>query len=202
MNRVRAVLAWGRIAVVTLMSVLLLAGCRSARGPMGGTPPPGDMSIDHLRPGDKITVMFSDIPNPPAPFVGTIRDDGKILLHFNQEFEAAGKRASDLEKDIHDRYVPRFYQRLTVSVKTEERSYFVSGEVKLPGQKPYLGEVYILQAISAAGGFTDFANRRAVLVIRRDGQSMEVDCVKAQSNPKFNVPIYPGDTILVKQSLL
>lgn len=202
MNRMRVVRPWDGIVVVALIGVLALAGCRGTRGPMGGTPPSGDMSIDRLRPGDKITVMFSDIPNPPAPFVGTIRDDGKILLHFNQEFDAAGKRASDLEKAIHDRYVPRFYQRLTVSVKTEERSYFVSGEVKLPGQKPYVGEVYILQAISAAGGFTDFANRRSVLVIRRDGQSMEVDCVKAQSNPKFNVPIYPGDTILVKQSLL
>lgn len=161
-----------------------------------------EASADLLQAGDRITVVITDIPAPPPVFVGAIRDDGKIVLHLNQEFIAAGKRASDLEKEIHDRYVPKFYQRLTVSVKVEERTFFVYGEVRMAGQKPYLGQMNVLKAIAAAGGFTDFAARKRVRVIRADGKTVIVNCKKALTHPKENLPIYPGDTIYVDRSPL
>jgi polysaccharide export outer membrane protein len=196
------------VSLLALLSALASStGCEGLRGTAGpaapeAPPDPAAEGIEFLRVGDRITVILSDAPGPPPGFAGAIRDDGKIVLHLNQEFTAAGKRASDLEKEIHDRFVPSIYKRLTVSVKAEERSFFVYGEVRGGGQKPYFGEMNVLKAIATAGGFTDFAARKRVRVIRAGGKTVVVNCKKALTHPKENIPIYPGDTIYVDRSPL
>ena len=55
----------------------------------------------------------------------------------------------------------------------------------------------VLKAVSAAGGFTDYAKRVAVEVTRTDGTKVVVNCKKAQKNPKLDIPISPGDRISV-----
>ncbi|MBI2924414.1 MAG: SLBB domain-containing protein [Verrucomicrobia bacterium] len=189
-----------------LLCLWLAAGCQT----LDSTPPaPPDgaetndspaLTIDHIRSGDRITVIFTDVPvpNPPSPYVVTLPEDGVVTLHLNLQFKAAGKRPADLEKEIYNAYVPKYYQRLTVSVRADERYFFVDGQVKSPGPKPYIGEMNILKAITAAAGFTDFANRKKVHVIRK-GKKLTVNCIKAQSDPKENITIFPGDQIFVPQ---
>lgn len=73
--------------------------------------------------------------------------------------QAAGKTAGQLQRELQEAYVPKLYRRLTVTVLTENRVFFVDGEVRQPGRLVYTGELTVLKAVASAGGFTDFAAR-------------------------------------------
>lgn len=152
---------------------------------------------DRLRPGEALLITFLDLPTPVPPFEGRIRADGTITLMQNQEFVAAGKTVGELEKEIRERYVPQFFQNLTVVVKPTERFFYVDGQVRMPSRQQYLGRITVLGAIAAAGGFTDFAQQKKVRIQRADGRVEIVNCEKAKEDPALDVPIYPGDKIFV-----
>jgi protein involved in polysaccharide export with SLBB domain len=60
-----------------------------------------------------------------------------------------------------------------------------------------LGETDIVKAISAAGDFTDFANKRKVRLTTADGHTKIINVRKAIEDPQYDVPVYPGDKIFV-----
>ena len=155
-------------------------------------------SIDTTyRPGDKIEIDFADTQGIPSTWPQTVREDGTITLPLNQTVVAAGKRKGELEQEIHQLYVPRILRRLTVNVRGEDRTYFVRGEVKSPGQRPHTGSITALKAVSAAGDFTDFANRKKIEVIRANGEKLMLNGVEALQDPSRDVPVYPNDTVYV-----
>jgi protein involved in polysaccharide export with SLBB domain len=57
-----------------------------------------------------------------------------------------------------------------------------------------------MSTINACGGFTEYANRRAVRIIRGK-QVMEVDCVKAAGTPGADPAVYPSDQIWVPRTM-
>jgi polysaccharide biosynthesis/export protein len=76
----------------------------------------------------------------------------------------------------------------------------VTGEVKNPGVVPGYGERRLLEVISASGGFTAQASR--VITVSRPGspQSLTVALGSDPSQSESaNIPIFPGDTIIVPQ---
>jgi len=196
---------------------LLLGGCESPEGNQStaslppaassgpvqvastNSPPVG---MDDLCVGDKVTVTLSDIPVNYGPIERQIREDGTITLPLEIEVKAAGKKAGDVAAEIHDLYVPRYFVRMTVSVKPEERVFYVTGQVRLPNRYVYAGEITLLRAISVAGDFTDYAKKTKVKVTRaKGGKPLIVNCKKALAEPKYDVPIYPGDKIYVPQRI-
>ena len=191
-------LAWVGAAALGLV----LAGCATTKPEVATNSTgmefatPGSLAL-----GELVTVTFSDTLTPLQPFEGRIREDGKIGLMHNQEFQAAGKTVAELEKEIVKRYVPNYYVNLTATVKTMDRFFYVGGEVRLPARLEYRGNITILGAISSANGFTDFANRKKVKIIRANNKAQIVDCIKAQDDPKQDVPIYPGDRIDVPKKV-
>lgn len=180
----------------------LTAGCGALQNTGNSNPPPIAITSDVLNVGDLVTVIFSDLPTVTPPFEERVKDDGTITLLQNQTFQAAGKARRNLEQEIHDRYVPDYYVHLTVTVKPQERFYYVGGEVKLPSRQPHPGEMTVLKAVASAGGFTDFANRRKVRLTHSDGKTIIEDCVAALENPQLDLPVYPGDKIDVPRSWL
>lgn len=177
-----------------------LAGC--AGGPTNAPPASGDRAasggwVDTLRKDDMVQITFSGIPNPPPDHEERIKEDGTITLQLVGSVPAEGMSAGQLQKAIHDKYVPDYYQRLTVTVQTENRVFFVDGEVRKPDRYVYTGEMTVLRAIAAAGGFTDFAARRRVTLTRGGKEPVEVDCEKAKRNPGLDPAVYPGDRIFV-----
>ncbi|HYE31027.1 MAG TPA: polysaccharide biosynthesis/export family protein [Methylomirabilota bacterium] len=196
-------------AIFTLLLAcvaLLLAGCGTvppgAPGERGGTDKPNNASfgLDRFSPGQKLMIEFTDVPGAPPPFTQTILENGEILLPLGKRVKAGGKRKAELVEEIRNLYVPGYYQRLTVNIQTEDRWYFVGGEVKTPGQKVYVADLTVSKAIQAAGDFTNFAKENAVEITRADGQFLKVDCKKARQNARYDVPIYPGDSINVPRS--
>ena len=64
--------------------------------------------------------------------------------------------------------------------------------------KPYLSEMTVLKAIQTAGDFTDFSRKTQIQVIRANGHKEKlVNYNKALGNPKLDLPIFPGDQVIV-----
>ena len=177
--------------------VLMAASCASDGGDKGGTPKPKPCLLDELRTGDMVTITYSDVPPPGIPEQKVrVKDDGTISLPQNLSVLAAGKKTGVVEKEIVE-LLRKFYNQVSVSIKNEDRFYSVGGEVRTPGRQLYLGETTVVRAIQSCGDFTDFARRTKVRIHRANGQLETVDCDKAIRNPKYDVPICPGDAIVV-----
>jgi polysaccharide export outer membrane protein len=164
--------------------------------------PRGTNDVDVLRVQDQVHVTFADLPVLQPPIDDQVKQDGTIPLLFNHAFHVAGKTRAEVEQEIHDYYVPDFYKNMTVTVRVQPATqfYYVLGEVKAPNRQIYIGPIKLSGAISSAGGFTDFAKKKAVILTRANGQKITVNCVKALKDPNLDPWIYPGDTINVERT--
>ncbi len=147
--------------------------------------------------GDLVRVTFSGIVDSILPHEERIKDDGTITLPLIGAIKAAGKTPGELQKVITDAYVPDYYKRLTVTVSSDRRVYYVGGYVKIPGRQEYIGMTTVTKAIQAAGDFNDFANRKKVMLTRADGKTLTVNCIKAAIDPALDLEVFPGDKIEV-----
>lgn len=182
---------------------LLFSGCAAPDYKEAMTPPdPKDVrslsgALFHV--GDSVLVTFDGLPEPIAAQDKTIGEDGNITLTEGIIIKAAGQTTAELEKTIHDAYVPKIYKHLTVTVKAGERVFYVRGEVTQKGRQVYVGQITVTKAITSAGDFTDFANRKNVLLIRSNGQRFTLNCNKILAGEAPDPPVYPGDQIEVKR---
>jgi len=133
-----------------------------------------------------------------------VRMDGNISLPLIRDIKAAGLTPLQLEAAITER-LKGFYENPTVSVAVMETNSFkvyVSGEVKTPGVYRLRSETTILQIIPMAGGFTEWAKQKKILVIRKENGKetrFTVDYKKAMKGNDLssNVVLRPGDTLIV-----
>ena len=192
---------------------ILIAGCSSPSGDPGfsdnptpshavaGSPATGpDVSdVAHFQVGDTVTVALDGPPEPLPIHSEQIKEDGTITMPDIGKVQAKGKTAGELQNQIHDLYVPKFYSRLTVTVTTGERVYYVTGEVNSKGSQLYRSEITVSKAITAAGGFTDFANHKNVMLIRANHQRVKVNVDKVLNGKAPDPEVYPGDQIVVSR---
>lgn len=79
---------------------------------------------------------------------------------------------------------------------------YVSGEVATPRYLTYERKMRVLDAIYAAGGFTTRSDKSDVVVLGPGGKKVELDLqelVKGD-NPEKNIPLAPGDHVVVRAS--
>jgi protein involved in polysaccharide export with SLBB domain len=159
--------------------------------------------LDTLQVGDVVRITLAGPPEVTGkpPLDQKIKDDGTISLDYINSIEAAGKTATQLEKDIVAAYVPKYYKRLSVIVMTDNRFFYVKGEVKLGGKFPHVAGMTVTKAIANAGGFNDFAKKTEVSITRQDGKVETVDCKKADKDASADKPVNPGDIINVPRRL-
>jgi polysaccharide export outer membrane protein len=166
-------------------------------------PAPATPGLDILRVSDPVIVTFAGVANSPGQHSERVLEDGTLTLPFGLKVKAEGKTRSQLQKEIYDLYVPKYYQpQMTITVQTENRFYWVNGEVRQPNRIVFSGETTVMRAIASAGGFTDFANRKKVRLTRANGEKLIINCDKALSDPSADRPVYPGDRIDVVRRII
>lgn len=134
----------------------------------------------------------------------TVRTDGKISLPLIDEITAAGLTALELQELIEEKY-KAYVQDPVVSVIVLEplsSKFYVVGEVNRPGEYPLNKRTTVLQALSTAGGFAEWAKRDKIVVIRKAASGdikIKVNYDKVVSGKDFsqNIVLEPGDTIIV-----
>jgi polysaccharide biosynthesis/export protein VpsN len=176
---------------------LFLAGCATDNEEIID---PKHVDVSHLHVGDTVTVVLSGLPDSTqiAPHEEAIKEDGTITLQEVGAIQAVGKTVGELQRDIQNAYVPNLYRHITVTVTTtSERVYYGQGQVTRPGEQLYRENMTVTRAIAAAGDFTDFANRKKVVLTRANGQRIKVNCEDILDNGAPDPVVYPGDQIHV-----
>jgi polysaccharide export outer membrane protein len=133
-----------------------------------------------------------------------VRMDGKISLPLIDDVQAAGFTARQL-KEVLTTKLKEFVENPNVSVTVVEANsfkVFISGQVRSPGVYRLRSETSLLQFISMAGGFTDWANQKKILVIRREGGgekrfTINYKKIVSGEDPGSNIILKAGDTIIV-----
>lgn len=132
-----------------------------------------------------------------------VRIDGKISLPLVNDIQAAGLTPLQLKEVIVNK-LKGYVDNPTVTVTVREaNSYkiYVSGEVRTPGVQRIRSETTLLKAIITAGGFTEWANKRKILIISSENGKEKRTWANYNKIIDGDVPdviIKRGDTIIVK----
>jgi polysaccharide export outer membrane protein len=133
-----------------------------------------------------------------------VRPDGKISMPLLNDVQAAGLTPTQLADQIRDslkKYVTDPQVTVIVTQINSQRIYIL-GEVTRAGAYPLLPNMTILQGLSSAGGFTQFANLKKIYMFRTEnGKQVRFpfnykDVINGKSQDE-NVVLKAGDTIVV-----
>lgn len=133
-----------------------------------------------------------------------VRPDGKITLPLLNDVQAVGMTPMQLAGVISDglkKYINS--PQVTVSVtEINSRRVYVTGEVTRPGAFPLLPDMTVLQALTSAGGFTQFARIKSIYVLRMEGKqqvkhAFNYKDVISGKKAEDNIQLHPGDTVVV-----
>ena len=133
-----------------------------------------------------------------------VRMDGKISLPLIDEIQAAGLTPLQLREVLMQRF-KEFVDGPSVSVMVMEANsfkVFISGQIKSPGVFRLKSETSLLQIIPMAGGFTDWADQKRILIIRKEkGQEKRIIVnykkLLQGETPLSSSILKPGDNIIV-----
>lgn len=134
-----------------------------------------------------------------------VRRDGKISVPLLDDVQAAGLTPEELKAVIADRLSGsiRNPNVTVVVVSPESQKVTVVGGVQQSGPVPLRGQMGAVEAIAAAGGFTDWANPRDIRVIRVvEGKrvSYRVDYRDyLNAVPGSDIVLQPGDVVVVPE---
>src|SRR5260370_1036473 len=201
-------------AFATLLAILLiacLAGGQSkpdtsnAPAPSPGGTAPSEGSVPAVDP-NKFLIGPEDILSirtwrePDFTFQAVVRPDGKITIPLVGEPQAAGKTPVELTKTIKD-MLSTIINNPDVNVFVQEvrsKKYYIDGEVRRPGSFPLVGRVTVLEALSNAGGFQEFANPKKIRVLRGSQTfRFNYNDVTHGKHLEENILVESGDHIIV-----
>lgn len=133
-----------------------------------------------------------------------VRPDGKISLPLINDIQAAGLTPLQLAAEVKsslDKFVTNPQITVIVSQINSQRIYLL-GEVGKPGAFPMIPDMTVLQALSNAGGISQFAKAKKIYVLRdENGKQQKLFFnykeVIAGQRTEQNIALKPGDTIVV-----
>ena len=141
---------------------------------------------------------------PDVSRVVPVRPDGKVSLPLLNDVQAAGLTPGQLAAQVTEslkKYVTNPQVTVIVTVINSQRVYIL-GEVTRPGAFPLIPGMSVLQALSSAGGFTQFAKIKSIFVRRmEDGKEVKYpfnykDVINGK-RPEQDILLKAGDTIVV-----
>jgi polysaccharide export outer membrane protein len=191
-----------------MLSIALVALALSACETTRATPPPQDAPQAGpylIGEGDVLAVRVWK--NQELSVEVPVRPDGMISVPLVNDVKAAGLTTDQLKSEITTK-LAEFITNPDVTVvvlRADSKRVFVLGEVLRPGPVPLATSLSVLDAISAAGGFSPFADENDIKIIRRTPDGAELEFAfdyKAYVRGRAagtNLTLQPGDTIVVPQ---
>ena len=158
-----------------------------------------------LRSGDIVELRLGGVPPEEVQQVSgqyTIDGDGYVNLPHIGKIRADQATQSELQRSIESAYrSQQIYTNPSVTLTIPNTARFVNtgGEVKAPQRVPFTADLTLLGAISASGGFSEFADQKKVRLLR-DGKVTIVNVRDVRKDPEKDIRLKPGDRIEVPQS--
>lgn len=159
--------------------------------------------------GDTLTIHVYQEEDISATL--PVRPDGRISTPLVEDMLAVGKTPNQLARDI-EQELKRLYRNPNVTVLLESSvgnfstQVRVLGEVQDPGSFIFREGMTLFDALTEAGGLTEFAaGRRGRLTRTIDDETeqfrVRIDRLMERGDFDENMPLQPGDVILVPQSV-
>jgi polysaccharide export outer membrane protein len=133
-----------------------------------------------------------------------VRTDGKITFPLLGDLLAVGSTPVELktkiEKALKDYVASPF---VTVHVKDpQSKKFYILGEVSNTGEYPLVKRLTILQAFAVAGGFTEWASKKEIILLRNEGGQEKIYRINYKNIAKGkdinqNLTLRADDTIIV-----
>ncbi len=208
---------WGKAGTMLLLTLLAipLAGQQTTSKKAQPNKPVVPANADASKPvagttdpeyviGAEDVLNISVWKEPEVTRTVPVRPDGKISLPLINDIQAAGLTPAQLTGLITEKLNKYFTDpQVTVIVTAiNSRRIYILGEVNRSGAYPLLPKMTVLQALSGAGGFSQFANLKGIYVLREEnGKQIKFpfnykEVVKG-NRPEQNILLKPGDTIVV-----
>lgn len=153
--------------------------------------------------GDVLQIMVWKEPEASVPSV-VVRPDGKIAMPLLKDVEVVGLTPREAERLITDRLSKLITAADVTVVVTQinSKKIFLVGAVRREGPVPMQYRMSILQAISEAGGLTDYAKRKKIYLLRTENGKQyrfpfDYEAVIKGEHMEQNIWVAPEDTIVV-----
>ena len=187
--------------VSVLLALAVSAGCVGSGTPHPPEPPPMEKAEYLLGAGDMLLIRVWK--NPELSVSVPVRPDGKISVPLLDDVQAEGFTAIEL-KEVITRELSEYVTNpdVTVVVEQIDKRVYVLGEVARKGPILLANDLRVTDAISAAGGFGTYANKKKIKIIRRTENGeveyrFDYDAYVAGKAPGTNMLLVPGDTVVV-----
>jgi len=202
----RRVMLWNLLGIG--ISVLMLAACNSTDvRQASGKAAANAYSTGDYKIGSEDVLDVIVWKSPDLSKVVSVRPDGKISLPLIGDIVVEGLTVAQVKQDLEAR-LKEFKESPNVSVVVQQvNSYgiYVLGEVAKPGRYQMKTFTTVLQAISTAGGFTPYAAKNRMFVLRKSSNAgtetrIDVsydDIISGGGNVSQNILLIPGDTVVV-----
>lgn len=164
---------------------------------------PSNLKVYRLGVGDVVTV--SVWKNEDLGAVVPVRPDGRITVPLVGEIAVAGKTPMEVQAMLTAKF-REYVTAPAVSVVINQINswkVYILGEIRAPGEFDIIRPTRLVQALAMAGGFTEFANKNEIVVLRGrsdGGEERMVLSVKNITSGKTlsdDILLRPGDTIIV-----
>jgi polysaccharide export outer membrane protein len=194
---------------IAVCLALLGAGCNSTLPLAESTAAPSSFAGNYIiGAGDSLDIFVWK--NPDLSAKAPVRPDGRISIPLVEDIECAGKTPTELARNIEQR-LKTYVNDPVVTVVVNDFVGPYSAQVRIVGEaiRPhaiaYKQDMTMLDAMIAVGGLTPYAaGNRTTLVRLQNGtqESMRVrlDDLLKDGDVGANVPLRPGDIIIVPQS--
>ena len=144
--------------------------------------------------------------NEELSVVGPVRPDGKISVPLLDDVQAEGLTPAEL-KEVLTEALSEFIAAPDVTVLVREMNsqtvYLLGAGVNANGALPLRQEMRVLEAIATMGGFSIWAQKNKVRILRKTRTGMveyqfNYGAYLAGKAPDSNIVLKPGDTIVVE----
>ncbi len=158
-----------------------------------------------LRAGDPVELRISGVPSDEQTQVNnvyTVDANGMVNMPYINKVRAVGLTPAQLASAIEGGYrSARIFTNPTITIVMQAQTRFVNvgGAVRAPARVPFTEDMTLLSALSAAGGFNDFADQKRVRVLR-GSEAKVYDVRQFRREPGLDPKLQPGDRIEVPQS--
>jgi polysaccharide biosynthesis/export protein len=167
-------------------------------GPVPTNIAPVDPKTFVIGAEDALVIQVWREPDFTRPVL--VRPDGKITMPLIKEVQAAGRTpdqlAGDIQKLLAD-YIKNPEVTVTVN-QVNSKKYYITGEVGRTGSFPLVVPTRVLDALTNAGGFREFANTKKITILRnRERLKFNYKEVIKGKNTEQNILLENGDYIIV-----
>ena len=133
-----------------------------------------------------------------------VRIDGKISFPLLNDLPAAGLSPMELKYNI-EAGLKSYVSNPVVSVHVTNpisQKFYILGEVKRTGEYPLVKHLTVLQAFALAGGFTEWASKKEIILLRHEGGKDKIFRINYKEITKGqdfgqNLKLQTDDTIIV-----